>query len=132
MLLINHGQCNQNLWKDQPAEHLPDHLNQLTFAIIVIKECWALKSFRKPLWNFENNLSKYGYIWLHISLSDTLLKVGRILIDLLFPLSILSSFLKTGLTSAYFNTVGKVELHNDLLKSWCMKKLQCLYFLWLL
>ena len=29
---------------------------------------------------------------------------------------------ENGLTSAYFNTVGKVELDNDLLKLWYMKK----------
>ena len=34
----------------------------------------------------------------------------------------MTSFLKAGLTSSYFNAVGKVELDNDLLKLWCMKK----------
>ena len=33
-----------------------------------------------------------------------------------FSLSVLLSFLKAGLTSAYFNAVGKVELDNELLK----------------
>ena len=41
---------------------------------------------------------------------------GRILIDLQFSLPDLSSFLKTGLTSAYFKPVGKEELDRELLK----------------
>ena len=92
------------------------------FSIMVIKQCWTLKPFRKPHWNFENSLSKYGYIWLYIRLSYTWLKVERILIGLYFFLSVLPSFFKTGLTSAYFNAVGKVKLDNELLKLWCMKK----------
>ena len=78
------------------------------FSITMIKQCWALKPFGNPPWNFENSLSKYGYIWL--SLLYTLLKVGRILIGLQFSLSFLSSFLKKGLTSVDFNTVGHWNL----------------------
>ena len=56
------------------------------------------------------------------SLSYTLLKVGRTLIDLQFFLSVLSYFSKAGLTSAYFNAVEKVELDNELLRLWYIKK----------
>ena len=46
----------------------------------------------------------------------------RIVIGLLFSLSVLPSFLKTCLLSTYFNALGKVKLDNKLLKLWCMKK----------
>ena len=93
------------------------------FSIIVIKQCWALKPFRKPHWNSEKSLWKYGYIWLYTSHSYFMLTIGREYLSIYsFQLSVFSSFLRTGLTSAYFNAVEKVELDKELLKVWCIKK----------
>ena len=47
--------------------------------------------------------------------SQVLLKFGRILMDLLLALSVLSSFLKIGVILAYFKLVGNSELDNALL-----------------
>lgn len=77
------------------------------FSIISIKQCWALKPIRKPHWNFGYSLSKCRYIWVYISFSYTLRKVGRILVGHWFSLSVLTYFLITVLTSAYFKTVRK-------------------------
>ena len=41
---------------------------------------------------------------------------------IVFLISFVIFFEKKGSTSAYFNEVGKVELDNELLKLWCMKK----------
>ena len=41
---------------------------------------------------------------------------------IVFLISFAIFFEEKGLTSAYFNEVGKVELDTELLKLWCMKK----------
>ena len=67
---------------------------------------------------FESIWLKYLYIWSYRHLSYIFDKLGMMLTGRSFSTLFRSSFLKTGITSAFFNSEGKVVSNIELLKLW--------------
>ena len=52
------------------------------FSSIKRRQCWVLKPFRKPHWNFETIFSKYDDSWLLIIFSKIFETIGKMLTGL--------------------------------------------------
>ena len=103
-LLTSHASGDQMLSENQLTEHHNDPI-----FIMYKRQFWSAKSFTKTALRFREDLINILNICSYINLSYILEITGKILTGLLLDLSSFSSFLKTGITSACFNSE---EIHH--------------------